>query len=316
MTVASTSLDFSTASAIINSTLQLIGLDPTSSAVQPDGSTQTLAGYLWGMITTQGITDPTVAGDMINAVLPATGQFQKAYPGYNDAVRAGHVTNPGQYVQAEEGISNVLKQGGIPDALNTPETIGNMIALGLSPNEVQQRVTQGYDTYLNAPAEVQNYFLQQFGADKAPSAAATVFLNPHIDPTTLFKMLNGAQIRGAAAESNLPISAGLSQRLADMGETLSSARSKFNTLTQEAGLFQQTVGEQASQTPVPGTQNMNTPLTAANQGVADVFGLDANANQQVKQAALARQDEFRGGGGAITGNGGEALGLGSAKVQA
>jgi hypothetical protein len=85
-----------------------------------------------------------------------------------------------------------------------------------------------------------------------------------------------------------------------MGQTYSSAQQKFQTLAQEQGLFQQTVGEASSQKAVPGTLNANRPFTEADQGVEALFGLSGAAMQQVHQAALARQNEFRGGGGAST----------------
>ena len=140
-----------------------------------------------------------------------------------------------------------------------------------------------------------------------------MFLNPNIDDVTLQKMLAGAQIRGAAAASNLTISQGLSQRLADQGQTYASAQAKFQNLTAQSGLFQQTVGEQSSQTPVPGTQNMNQPLSESVQGVQAAFGESGAAMQQVHQAALARQDEFRGGGGASTTQGEGYSGLAQSK---
>jgi hypothetical protein len=99
-----------------------------------------------------------------------------------------------------------------------------------------------------------------------------------------------------------------------MGQTYASAQTAFKNLTAQAGLFQQTVGEQSSQAPVPGTTNANTPLTESNQGVEAAFGLSANADQQVHQESLERQDEFRGGGGAATTQAEGFSGLSAAKA--
>ena len=128
-------------------------------------------------------------------------------------------------------------------------------------------------------------------------------------------MLAGAQIRGAAAAQNLTISQGLSQRLADQGQTYASAQQHFQTLAQQQGLFQQTVGEHNSQTPVPGTTNANKPISESDQGVQAVFGLSGNAIQQVHQAALTRQADFRGGGGASTTQAEGYVGLGSSRPE-
>jgi len=293
-----TSIDFNSAIDIINSALAIVGLDPNQVASAGANAGQTLGNYFWSMITTQGITDPTTIGDMITTLLPSTGQFQTAFPGYSQALANGYIRTVAQYVSAEEGITAVMLQGGVPTSMINPTTVGNLISQGVSVNEVAARVNNGLDAALNAPAEVQNYFAQEFGAGSGPQALATVFLNPGIDDVTLQKMLAGAQIRGAAAASNLTVSQGLSQRLADQGQTYASAQSAFKNLTAQQGLFQQTVGEASSQAPVPGTQNQNQPLTESNQGVEAAFGLSGNADQQVHQAALARANQFRGGGGA------------------
>lgn len=291
-------LDFNTAQQIIDSALMTVGMDPNQVATGGVNAGQTLGSYFWSTITSEGLTDPTTITDMITTLLPSTGQFQTAFPGYAQALQNGYVRTVGDYVTAEEGITAAMLQGGVPTSLINPTTVGQLIAQGNSTSEVAARITAGFDAVENAPAEVQNYFAQEFGATNGPTALAMVFLNPDIDPVTLQKMLAGAQIQGAAAASNLTISQGLSQRLADMGQTYSSAQSTFKSLTAEAGLFEQTVGEQNSQTPVPGTQNANAPMTESNQGVEAAFGLDANADQQVHQAALARANEFRGGGAA------------------
>ncbi len=290
-------ISYNTAIEIIDAALQVVGLDPTQVATSGIDVGQTLAQFFWSQIQSAGLTDSTAIGDMVTSLLPATGQFIVAFPGYQDALKNGYVRTVAQYVSAEEGITATMLQGGIPKDLITPTTVGNLISNGVSVNEVAARVNQGYDAVQNAPAEVQNYFAQEFGA-QGPQALATVFLNPHIDDLTLNKMLAGAQVRGAAAASNLTISQGLSQRLADQGQTYMSAQAKFQQITNQAGLFEQTVGEHSSQTPVPGTENMNTPLSASDQGVGAAFGTNANDVQQVHQAALARQNEFRGTGGA------------------
>jgi hypothetical protein len=291
-------IDFKSAIDIINSALSIVGLDPTAVSTSGPDAGQTLGNFFWSMITTQGVTDPTTIGDMITTLLPSTGQFNTAFPGYQKALANGYVRNVAEYVAAEEGITAVMLQGGVPTALINPTTVGDLIAKGNSVNEVAARVNNGLDAALNAPAEVQNFFAQEFGAAQGPNALAQVFLNPDIDPVTLQKMLAGAEIRGAGAASNLTISQGLSQRLADQGQTYSSSQNAFKNITAQAGLFEQTVGEKSSQAPVAGTQNANSPITASDQGVQAAFGLSANADQQVHQAALARANEFRGGGAA------------------
>ncbi len=294
------SLNFTTAEDIINSALETVGLDPSQLATTGVNVGQTLTQYFWSQIVNQGLTDAGTIGEMIGTLLPATGQFQVAFPGYQKAIQNGYVRTVAEYVSAEEGITSVMLQGGVPKAMINPQTVGNLIANGVSVNEVAARVNNGLDAALNAPAEVQNMFAQEFGAGNGPAALATVFLNPNIDAVTLQKMLAGAEIRGAAAASNLTISQGLSQRLADQGQTYASAQAQFKNLTAQAGLFQQTVGEHLSQAPVAGTQNANMPLNESQQGVEAAFGLNSNAVQQVHQEALSRQNEFRGGGGAST----------------
>jgi hypothetical protein len=305
-------LSFDTAQQIIDSALQSVGLDPNAVATQGVNQGQTLGQYFWHLIVDEGITDPTTIGEMVANQLPQTGQFQVAFPGYQAALQNGYVRSVAQYVSAEEGITAVLLQGGIPRQLVTPTYVGDLIANGNSVNEVADRVTNGFDQAANAPPEVQSYFEEEFGQGQGLTALATVFLNPEISDVTLKKMLAGAQIRGAAAAANMPISQGLSQRLADMGQTYGTAQAAFKNLQQQAGLFQQTVGEAQSQRAEPGVGNAAHPLSAQT-GIEAAFGLSAAAMQQVHQAALAREDEFRGGGGAASSQQEGYLGQGPAK---
>lgn len=295
-----TTLNFNTAQQIIDSALQTVGIDPNALATSGINVGQSLGNFFWSQIVNQGITDPTTIGDMISTLLPSTGQFQVAFPGYAQALANGYVRTVADYVSAEEGITAVMLQGGVPKSMINPTTVGDLISNGVSVNEAATRITNGLDAAMNAPAEVQSYFEQEFGAGNGVNALATVFLNPDIDSVTLQKMLAGAQVRGAFAASNLTVSQGLSQRLADQGVTYASAQQAAKTLNSEAGLFQQTVGEAQSQRPVPGTTNANRPLDINDQGIQAVIGDNAADAQQVHQAGLARTNEFRGGGGAST----------------
>ena len=298
---------------IIDAALQTVGIDPAALATSGINQGQTLGNFFWSQIVNQGITDSTTIGDMIGTLLPQTGQFQVAFPGYQKALANGYVRTVAEYVSSEEGITAVMLQGGVPKSMINPTTVGSLIAQGVSPNEVNDRVVNGLDAAMNAPAEVQNYFEQEFGNGNGTTALATTFLNPEIDAVTLKKMLAGAQIQGAFAASNLTVSQGLSQRFADQGQTYASALSAAKTLNSQAGLFEQTVGEANSQKPVPGTANDNRPLNINDQGIQAVIGDNAPDAQQVHQAGLARENEFRGSGGASTTEAEGFSGLGAAK---
>jgi hypothetical protein len=311
-----TTLDLSSMSSIINSALQIVGLDPNAVASTGSNVGMTLGQYFQQQVVTQGLTDPTSIGDMIQVLLPSTGQFQTAHPGYGAALAAGRIQTVAQYVAQEEADTQMMLNFGVPTDLINPTTVGNLIAGGVSANELTSRLQNGYDAVQNAPAEVQNYFSQEFGVH-GPAALATLFLTPQSEGgqtwPTLEKMLAGAQIGGAAAASNLTISQGLSQRLADMGQTYSSAQSTFKTLTSQQGLYQANVGE-ANKATVPGTSNDAKPLNESTTGVEAAFGLDGNAQQQVENQELSRQNQFRGGGGATTSEAEGYAGVGPAKA--
>jgi hypothetical protein len=309
-------MNFSTASSIIDSALTAVGLDPNQVATAGANTGQTLTQYFWQQITTQGLTDPTTIGDMISTLLPSTGQFQTAFPGYAAALKEGYVQTVAQYVSAEESATQTMLNYGVPVSLINPTTVGNLIAGGVSNQELTDRLQDGFDAVTNAPAEVQNYFSQEFGVN-GPSALATLFLTPAEQGgqtwPTLEKMLAGAEIGGAAEASNLTVSQGLAQRLADMGQTYSSAQSKFQTLTAQQGLYEANAGE-ANKATVPGTANANQPLNESTTGVEAAFGLSANAQQQVENEELSRQNEFKGGGGATTSEAEGYQGIGHAEA--
>jgi len=297
-----TALDQATATDIIDTVLAPWGIDVNATAPMPDGNTETLSQYLFNLITSQGLTDPTSIADMIQATVPQTPQFNAAFPGYKQAIAAGIVRTPTDYVSVSESLSAVMHNFGVPTSLITTANIGNLIAGGVSSNELTQRLQNGYNAYQNSPAEVQNYFNQEFGIN-GPMAAAMVWMTPASEGgqtyETLSKMLAGAQIGGAAQASNINISGGLAQRLADMGETYQSAQQKFRQMTAQEGLYQQTVGE-ANKVPVPGTQNASQPMNESTTGVAAAFGLSGNADQQLENEVLSRANAFKGTGRAAS----------------
>ena len=212
------------------------------------------------------------------------------------------MTSLKDYVTAEHAITTAMTSVGLPAHFNNADYIGKLIVTGQSVNEITWKIQNGLGAAEQAPAEVQQTFLNMFG-EKGPDALAAVYLDPSLNEVQLQKMFGAAQIGGAAQAAGLPITNGLSQRLADQGVTYQGAQQAFKNLTSEAGLFQQTQGEALSQTPVAGTSNANTPLTEANQGVQAAFGLSPQAEQQVKQVAEARANEFRAGSsGVSTGN--------------
>ena len=90
------SLNFTNAMDIIDSALQIVGMDPTQVATGGVNQGATLGQYFWSQIVNQGLTDPTTIGEMISTLLPSTGQFQTAFPGYQQALSNGYVRSVAQ----------------------------------------------------------------------------------------------------------------------------------------------------------------------------------------------------------------------------
>jgi hypothetical protein len=187
----------------------------------------------------------------------------------------------------------------------------------VSIDELTTRVRDGYSVAATAPPEVRAQFGQWFGA-KGDGALAAYFLNPKQALPMLEQELQAAQIGGAASNLGINIGQSRSERIAQMGVSVTSAANALSKLASERNLFNQTVGEANAQhnANALGLGHGNAReqnITLGGTGVEATLGLSAQSQEQVQQLIDQRQAAFRGGGGAASTEAEGYIGIGHAQ---
>jgi hypothetical protein len=285
----------STMTDVTNADTAAIGTDASAliGQVLADYGLQGMADWAWAEITS-GATAAQMLLDM-----QQTTQFKQRFPGI--AIRQAKglpAISPAEYVTYEDSLQQLTNQWGIPKGVwDTPEAVGEMIGNDVSINEAQARIQNGYAAVATVPPEVRAAFAANFGA-AGDGALAAYMMDEKRSVPVLEQQVTAAQLQGTAALSSVDINARLAMKLAQQGVSASQVQNAAGTVATQQSLFDATPGQ------------ANAPTEA--QGVEAALGTNAQAAAEVAQAQSARQNAFRGGGGASADQYG-ASGTGAAK---
>jgi hypothetical protein len=206
--------------------------------------------------------------DMIQLNLEQTPQFEKRFPAIKTLAGQGVAITPAEYISLEQSYSQLLHQAGLPPNYASYD---NLIAGQVSPNELSDRLRQGYTAVANADPTVIKAFQDYYHV--GPSALAAYFLNPAKAEPLLLQQAVSAQIGGASAMSGFgEIPQHEALRLAQMNVTFAQAQQGFQKLAAEKQLYTNLPGQQA-------------PILSQEQLLNAQFGSDAQALQQLQRQA-------------------------------
>jgi hypothetical protein len=175
---------------------------------------------------------------------------------------------------------------------DSQDDFAKFIANDISPNELSDRIQQGYNAVVNAPPAVVNELKRLTGIDD--SQLVEYFLDPAKTTTEIERKARSAQIAAQArTTANIVLTAQQAENLALSGVTQAAAQQGFSQIGEQAQLFATNVGEQDI------TQE---------EILAGVFTNEQAAQRRIAERRRRRQAGFEQGGG-FAGAGGQQTGL-------
>lgn len=277
---ATTASDQASAESIFAQTLQSYGFD--------QADTQSLMTWATGQITGKNTPNGLpVPEAQVGLDLMKTPEFAARFPGIiQQQQQGGPVTSVADYLSYEQQIAATARAAGLPPGFVTPQTIGNLIANHVDPQEFSDRVTKAYQAVAEENPEVKQYFKQTFGVDEGH--LASYFLDPEHALPLLQAQATAAQIGGAGMEAGFrPISGAQAMELARAGVDQQQALAGFKNVSGLLPLATGLLGHVAG-SPETVTQS---------QLVGAQFLGDQPDVRAVQLAQESRKAPFSGGGG-------------------
>ena len=222
-------------------------------------------------------------------------QRRKLFPG-------APAVSPQEVLAYEKDAISLMRQAGMPPGFyDHPSDFVDLIAKGVSMNELTARVNDGFGRVATAPRAVRDAFTNFFGPS-GDAALAAMFMNPDIALPTLRLQVQAAGVAGTGFNFGFTLGRNKALEVAESGFDMDSAPDRWMSLVQARPLFDETVSE---------TQD----LQAEEQGVAAVFGLagGGQAATDMNRRREQREAAFQGGGGAAGSERVGAKGLGTAR---
>jgi hypothetical protein len=235
--------------------------------------------------------------------LEGTTEFKTRFPGLTalkerrNRGEAVQIPSVAEYTQLETGISQVLRDAGLPPGFyDDPSDFATFIGGSVSPKEVQNRIEAGRSLLYDSPVETRQELDRVYGLDEGEAIA--FILDPQKGWEQVQKTVRSAGVGGASRRSGFGL---LTQQemeqLAGSGITEAAVAQRGGELVPQAGLFAETVGE-----------------TTAGEDLGRETQIGYLGGQGTAEAAMERRRKsraagFQGGGGAATGGAGK-TGLG------
>lgn len=262
---------------IIVDTLKFYGLE--------DSDFMAEVGKQW---TSKRIT-PNMSVDDIGVALADTDAFKKRFPANETFKQAGKPRfSVSQYLRLESDFARVLRTNGMPQGFyDSPSDFQQLIANEVSPEELNDRITLGYQAVRQADPQVVQQFTRLYGIDEGKLAA--YFIDPERARPTFdrYEAQRQAQAARVAAQAQqqaqISLDAQQAEALVRAGISEETAQAGFAAIGEQQGLFApQMAGEEQ--------------LTQAEQ-IGGTFGTNAQARQAIARRRRRRQAEFETGGG-------------------
>jgi hypothetical protein len=243
----------------------------------------TLADVLSARIT----DDPTLVDNptvLLSSVRDTT-EYKTRFKG-NETRRAAGLPelSPADYVSLEASYRSTLAANSLPKGFyDTQDDFASFIGQDISPNELNARVSQGYNAVMQAEPGTKAELKQLYGLSDGDIAA--FFIDPtRFNQSDAIKKAQAAQVASEARrQAGFTLDVATAESLATEGITRGQAQQGF----QQIGATQELLG-----------MNLQgeTALTQAEQ-IAGTFGTNQAAAQRIATRRRKRQATFEQGGG-------------------
>lgn len=260
----------------------------------------TLADVLSARIT----DDPTLVDNptvLLSSVRDTT-EYKTRFKG-NEKRRAAGLPelSPADYVGLENSFRDTLRANSLPKGFyDTQDDFANFIGQDISPNELNARVSQGYNAVMQAEPGTKAELKQLYGLSDGDIAA--FFIDPtRFNQSDAIKKAQAAQVASEARrQAGIGLTAGTAEALVTEGFTRQQAQQGFAEIGASQEVYGLTTAEQAS-----GQQAITQE-----QQISGVFGTNAEARKAITERKRKRTAAFEQGGSVLTTQAGN-IGLGT-----
>jgi hypothetical protein len=244
-------------------------------------------GTLADVLSARIVDDPTLVENptvLLSSVRDTT-EYKKRFKGNEKRRVAGlPELSPADYVGLENSFRDTLRANSLPKGFyDTQDDFANFIGQDISPNELNARVSQGYNAVMQAEPGTKAELKQLYGLSDGDIAA--FFIDPtRFNQSDAIKKAQAAQVASEARrQAGFTLDATAAEALATEGITRGQAQQGF----QQIGATQELLG-----------MNLQgeTALTQAEQ-IAGTFGTNQAAAQRIATRRRKRQATFEQGGG-------------------
>jgi hypothetical protein len=237
-------------------------------------------------------------------------EFEKRFPALKELSAKGQAISPADYVAKEQAYTSVLRQYPIASKFfdDPAKDFHNLIASGVSPQELNDRMENGYKRVTTADPKVREAFKEYFGV-KGDDALAAYFIDPEKSKTTIVQQAQEAEIGAAAKMTFGKLDLSYASNLAQKGIGFDQALAGFQKMQASKGLFEANMSEANIgnpemhfmtdlNAPKPGqSQAPSLDIAASNTAslAADyAFGVNTNNQEALRLRLAQRKAEFEG----------------------
>lgn len=243
-------------------------------------------GSLTDVLSQRIIDDPTIVSTptiLLNSVRD-TPEYKQRFKG-NDARRAKGLPElkPVDYIAIEASYRETLRANSLPRGFyDTQEDFATFIGSDVSPNELNNRIAQGYNAVMQAEPGTKEELRRLYGL--ADGDIAAFFLDPErFQQSDAIRKAQAAAVASEARrQADLQISQQQAESLAREGIGREQAQQGFATIGQAQELFNP-------------LQLGETGITTEEQ-ISGVFGTNAAAAQRIATRQRRRRAQFEAGG--------------------
>jgi len=243
-----------------------------------------------GLSELEGAVQGIITGGMVdlqdsNAILFALRDqpaYQRRFAGNTARAKKGlSELDPASYVALENQYRQLMRSNGLPLGFyDQNDDFQRLIEGDVSPQELQDRIEQGYRRVQDADPEVRRQMRELYQVDD--NALAAYFLDPERAAPLLTRQARAAEIAARGREQGgLQLTAAQAEQLAARGITAEEAMQGFTQRGALEGLYQPMTGEEA---------------LSVEQQLGATFGYDVQALEAVKRRQEQRVAQFKGGG--------------------
>ena len=217
------------------------------------------------------------SSDRVALELQNTKEYQQRFSGNEARRKAGlPVLSPAEYLSTEDSYRQIMQAAGVPKGFyDSPNDFAGFIGNGVSPAEIQGRVTAATDMINKANPQELAYFKKFYTHGDLIAFA----LDPTKAAPLVGKAFAAAGVGGAAASQGIGIDRATAESLAGMGIDANSANQGFSQIASDrpqASKLSAIYGDSYTQ----------------DQQIADVFKNDAAAGEQRKKLASKERAAF------------------------